>query len=222
MISALFRAVAQLSDPRLRRVLYKALAAALALYVLLYAGLWWLLAETALLAGWAETLIDVLGGLAAVVLTLIFFPAVVSLTLGLFLEEAAEAVEAKHYPGLPPARAQPLAEVVATTLRFAAVAVALNVLALPLYLIPGGNLIIFYGLNGYLLGREYFELVAFRRVDAREAQGLRQAYKGRLWLAGVVMTFLLALPLVNLLAPVVVTAMMVHLFEALRQRPAAI
>ncbi len=222
MIAALSQAVAQLAEPRLRRPLYKALAAAAALFVLLHTGLWWLLAETALFSGWAERAVDLLGGLAALVLSLILFPGVVSLTLGLFLEDAAAAVEARHYPDLPPARAQPVLEVVAVTLRFAAAALVLNALALPLYLVPGGNLVVFYGLNGYLLGREYYELVALRRLDVRAARGLRQAHRGRVWLAGVAITFLLALPLVNLAAPVVAVAFMLHLFEALRRRPAAI
>jgi len=41
--------------------------------------------------------------------------------------------------------------------------------ALPLYIfVPGVNLVLFYGLNGYLLGREYFAMVAMRRLDPRE------------------------------------------------------
>ena len=75
-------------------------------------------------------------------------------------------------------------------------------------------------MNGYLLSREYFELVALRRIGPVEARALRKAHRGRLFVAGVIITLLLTVPGVNLLAPVVATAAMVHLFEDCRQRDA--
>jgi uncharacterized protein involved in cysteine biosynthesis len=77
---------------------------------------------------------------------------------------------------------------------------------------------VFYAVNGYLLGREYFELVALRRVDATEAEAMRSRFRGRMFLAGLVTAFLLTVPFVNLVAPIIGTAAMVHLFEAWRAR----
>jgi CysZ protein len=49
--------------------------------------------------------------------------------------------------------------------------IALNLLALPIYaLIPLLNVVLFLGLNGYLFGREYFELIALRRLDPEETR----------------------------------------------------
>src|SRR3546814_18267334 len=63
----------------------------------------------------------------------------------------------------------------------------LNLLVLPLYLvliwIPPLNLLLFYLLNGYLLGREYFEMVAVRRLDLAAAKRLRRAFRGQVILA---------------------------------------
>ena len=60
-----------------------------------------------------------------------------------------------------------------SSLAFAAVAIGINLLFLPLYLLllflPPFNLLLFYGINGVLFGREYFELVALRRYDEAEA-----------------------------------------------------
>ena len=156
---------------------------------------------------------ECLGGLAALGLTWLFFPAVVSTVVGSLLEGVARAVEARYYPHLPPARGISLATTVITTAKFLVALVVLNLLMLPLYLIPAINLFVFYVLNGYLLGREYFELVALRRSDSGRARALRKARRGPLFLAGVVIAFLLTVPGINLLAPVVATAAMVHLFE---------
>ena len=87
----------------------------------------------------------------------------------------------------------------------------------PLFLLGPLIPFVFYAVNGYLLGREYFELVAMRRLDPDAARRLRRAHRGELFVAGVVMAFLLTLPVVNLLAPVVITAAMVHLFEGWRK-----
>jgi len=98
-----------------------------------------------------------------------------------------------------------------------------NLIALPFYLIllflPQFNLLIFYGLNGYLLGREYFELVGQRRLSLKDTKALRRRNRLRVLLAGAVIAFLLTLPILNLFTPIVATAFMLHVFERLRNRP---
>lgn len=221
MIGALARAVGQLSDPRLQRVIGKTLIGAIIIFVLTVAAAWLLLANTTLFSwGWLEDALDLLGGAAALVLGFVLFPAVVAIVLSLFLDEAVDAVEDRHYPGLPPARPQPLTEILWTALAFAAVAVVLNLLVLPLYFIPGVNLFVFYGLNGYLLGREYYEMVAFRRLDPRAARSLRRERRLRVFAGGVIVTILLSIPIVGLFMPVVAVAFMVHVFHGMRRSAA--
>jgi uncharacterized protein involved in cysteine biosynthesis len=107
-------------------------------------------------------------------------------------------------------------EMAMTSLRLMLLTLALNLLALPIYvLVPGINVFVFFGLNGYLFGREYFEVVALRRLDGDAAKAMRRRFGGRVFLGGVIITGLFALPFVNLAAPVIATAFMVHLFEGL-------
>jgi uncharacterized protein involved in cysteine biosynthesis len=75
--------------------------------------------------------------------------------------------------------------------------------------------VLFYALNGYLLGREYFELVALRHLPAPAAAQLRRRHRVKLFWGGVTIAFLSSLPVVNLLVPVIATAFMVHVFEQL-------
>jgi CysZ protein len=161
-------------------------------------------------------LVDLLGGLAVLILSWLLFPAIVTLIMGFYLERVAAAVEALDYPGRGPPRYQPVGEVLAVMLRLTGLTIVLNLLALPMYLlIPGINLVLFFVLNGYLLGRGYFEVVALRRLDAGEARAMRKRFAGRIFSGGVVIAGLFALPLVNLVAPVIATAFMLHIFEAL-------
>src|SRR5579883_1262644 len=203
------RAAAQLTDPRIRGVLAKSLAGTLIIFVLLWVGIGYLLAHLVLSQAWLHWIIEILGGLATLVLSWLLFP-----------DSVAEAVEARHYPGLPAARPQPLAELLREGLRFAGVSILLNLVALPVYLlIPAVNLFVFYGLNGYLLSREYFELVAVRRLAPSEARRLRRTYPGQILLMGVLIAFLLTVPVVNLIAPVFATALMVHVYHRLAGTP---
>jgi CysZ protein len=151
-------------------------------------------------------------------LSWLLFPAILTIVMGFFLDRVAAAVEALDYPGRGPARRDALLDMTLATLRLMALAVLLNLLALPVYLLmPGINFFVFLGLNGYLLGRAYFEVVALRRLDRAATRAVRHRFGGRVFLGGIVIAGLFALPLVDLVAPVIATAFMVHLFETLRQ-----
>ncbi len=220
MLAALLRAFAALPTPPLRRVVLLSLVLAVASFVVLWVGAAVLLDRTALF-GWAALnwVVDILGALAVLGLTWLLFPAVVTLVTGFFLERVAAAVEARDYPGQPPPRRAPLREILATTLRLMGLTILLNLLALPVYVLaPGINVFLFLGLNGYLFGREYFEVVALRRLDVMTVRAVRQRFGGRVFAGGVVIAGLFALPLVNLVAPVIATAFMVHIFQELRRR----
>ncbi|ABC20955.1 EI24 domain-containing protein [Rhodospirillum rubrum] len=219
MLNALAKAFAQLGDPKVRRVLLISIGLTILGYIGLVAGLsFGLGAVQATDILWLDTVIDWAAGGAVVVLALLFFPALVTLVSGLFLDGVADAVDARHYPDLGAPRAIPLSETVISTLQFTLITVGLNILALPLYLlVPGVSLIAFYALNGYLISREFFELAAHRRMDRASALALRRQRRGRLWALGAAIAFLTTIPVLNLLVPVIGTAAMVHMVEALRR-----
>jgi uncharacterized protein involved in cysteine biosynthesis len=103
--------------------------------------------------------------------------------------------------------------------RFTLTAIGLNLLVLPLYLVPGINLVLFYLLNGYLLGREFFVAMARRHMPINEAIQLRKDHSRIITLGGIGLAFLATIPLVNLFAPFWGVAMMTHLFHALKPEP---
>jgi CysZ protein len=219
MISALVRAFGNLFAPALRRVVGLSLALAAASFAVLWIALAIVLDNTARF-GWRvlDWLVDLLGAVAVAGLSWLLFPAAVTLVMGFFLDRIASAVELLDYPGKGPARSAPITETALATLRLMGLTILLNLLALPVYVLaPGINFFVFLCLNGYLLGREYFEVVALRRLDRMATRGMRHRFAGRVFLGGVVIAGLFIVPLVNLVAPVIATAFMVHLFEGLRR-----
>ncbi len=219
MIFALSRAVAESFTPALRRIVGLSLVLAVASFTALWLVLAIVLDHSARF-GWRplDWLVDLFGALAVVGLSWLLFPAVVTMVMGFFLDRVAGAVEALDYPGRGPARRASITETALMTLRLMGLTILLNLLALPVYVLaPGINFFVFLGLNGYLFGREYFEVVALRRLDRTATRAARHRFAGRVFLGGVVIAGLFAVPLINLAAPVIATAFMVHLFERLRR-----
>jgi CysZ protein len=214
MLSAFVKGIDQLSDRATRKYLWLSIISALITFVLLWSVVGWLLRETSISnIGWLEGAIDLLGGIATLALTWFLFPATVSAVIGLLLDQVADCVENRHYPNLPTAAGLPMGESIMMSMKFLGILIALNILMLPFLFLGPLFPFVFYLVNGYLLGREYFELVASRRLPPAEVTRLRKARQGSVMAVGVVIAFALTVPVVNLLMPVVATSAMVHLFE---------
>jgi uncharacterized protein involved in cysteine biosynthesis len=222
MIRAFGLAFAQLLDPRIWRIVALSIAVTLAVYGLLVAGLVWLLEHVQLAnTPWIDSLARWGTGFGGLLLATLFFPAAVTAVMALGQDAVANAVEARHYAGLPPARAVPIRETLSAAARLLALTVILNLALLPVYLVliflPPLNVLAFAVANGLLLGREYFDAMALRHMNYAEAGALRRAARVRIWFAGTLTALLLTIPLVNLVGPVIATAAFVHLFEGLRR-----
>lgn len=226
------RAVGQLHDGRFLRVVALGVLLSLALLAGLYAvvaGLiGWAVPDSFTLpwigeVTWIENVLSWGSLLLMLALSVFLMVPVASAFTGLFLDRVADAVEARHYPGLPAARQVPLGETVSDSLRFLGLILAANLLALVLYFLSGPFApLVFWAVNGYLLGREYFQMAAMRRLGADAARALGRRNRGQIFAAGLLMAAPLSLPLVNLVVPVLGAATFTHLFHRLngdRTRP---
>jgi len=218
MLNALSKGVSQLNDKATRQILWICIGLALVVFIALWSGIGFVLTKTSFFEwGWLETVVDVLGGLTTAILTWFLFPGVVSAVVGLFLDQIADCVEKRHYPDLPKTQGPPFSDSLLSSLKFLSVFVVLNIAMLPFLLLGPLFPFIFYGVNGYLLSREYFELVAHRRISPVDARAMRKANQYRLLGLGIAIAFLLTIPIINLVTPIIATAAMIHLFQGWRQ-----
>jgi len=214
MISSFFKAIGQIPDPDFRSVMGRSLLYAIGIFVLLLSFTWWLIVSSRFFGiGWLEWIVDFVGGATAVVVAFLLFPGAMMFVVSLMLEKIARAVEKKHYPYLPPPQPQAMSETVLIGLRYTSIVIALNLLFLPLFFIPVINIFVFIGLNGYLLGREYFELIALRRLEPDGVREIWREHRSQLCIVGMIITSLLMIPVVNWFMPVVAAAYMLHIFE---------
>ena len=222
------RALGQTGDGRFLRVMALGVLLALALLFAIYAGLITVvdlfvpgsisipfigeIGGISTLFGWGSLLL-------VLVLSVFMMMPVASAFTAFFLDEVADAVEDRHYPGLPPAQSMGFIDTLADTAGFLALLLVVNLLSLLLWPFAGPLMpVLSWAINGYLLGREYFTLVAARRLGRAGAIALRQRHAGQVWLAGALMAAPLSFPLVNLLVPVLGVATFTHMFHRLNRR----
>ena len=226
ILDAARAAFAQLFTPPFRAVFLKTLGLTLLALAALWFGLnqlfdWLVLArlETYLngltdWVGWLGLAVAIVAGLGlALALALLIAP-VTALLAGLFLDDVAAVVERTDYPADPPGQPVPAMKSLVLALKFLGIVILANVGALLLLLVPGVNIGAFFLVNGYLLGREYFEFAAMRFRSEQEAKDLRRRNAGTVFLAGLMIAAFLAVPLLNLLTPLFAAAMMVHLHKS--------
>ncbi|MCA1405774.1 sulfate transporter family protein [Ensifer sp. IC3342] len=169
-------------------------------------------------AGWLTFIVGIFASLGlALALALLLAP-VTALIAGFFLDDVAEVIETRDYPDSAPGKPLPLVAAMTGSAKFLGVVILGNIIALLLLLVPGVNLIAFFLVNGYLLGREYFEFAAMRYRRPAEARLFRVKHRSTVFLAGLVLAAFLTVPLLNLLTPLFAAAMMVHLHKMLSAR----
>lgn len=221
MFSDAIDAFNQIFTPPFRKVLLRSLALTLAVLALVWVGLDRM--ATSYMATpwpWLDMLIAIAAALGLLV-GLIFLVAPVSaLVAGFYLDELAETVERSIAPEQV-GRALPGGQAMWLAVKFAAVSVLINLLALALLLLPGINLIAFFGANAYLLGREYFELAALRYRPLAEVRAMRKAHSLYLFVCGLFIAALVAIPVANLLTPLFATAFMVRIHQRVAPLPQA-
>jgi len=220
---ALLLAWTDLLRPRVLSIVLTGIALTIGLFLALQLGIFW--AIRALFSGSIHLplLGDVVIGPLLSWGSLMLFPVmgfflmapVAAAFSGLFAGQVADEVEALHYPqrrGEDPDFWEGLLE--ALPVMGAVLLVGLVSLMLTPFLGPFAPAL-FYGANGWLLGREFFQMAARRHLDEDAASALRRARPLSVTLLGVMIAFALTVPIANIAVPVLAAAGFTHLFHLL-------
>ena len=228
MLSTFFRSTREIFQKPLRSVVFKAIFASMVILVVVLAVLVFgllnveipLLGQLPWPISWlVETSLEFLAISFFIFLGSILFPWVLSLVIAFFLEEIVTVVRERNYNN----------EFLETTgncqaiiyaVKFGVLTSLINLVCLPIYLIllffPIMSLVFFYLVNGLLLGREYYGLVTIGYVASKERRAVFKENRLQVYLAGLFIAFMMTIPFINLIAPVLGSVMMVHLLEVWR------
>jgi CysZ protein len=230
IINAARAALTELFSPAFRAVFMKSLGLTLAALVILWLllhgffdafALPWMASLWPGLPAWTEWFgfaAAILAGLGLAIALAFLIGPVAAIIAGFFIDDVAEAVEREDYPADPPGRAMPLIPSLILSVKFFGVIVAGNIVALLLLLVPGVNFIAFFAVNGYLLGRQFFEFAAMRFLSEADAKALRRQNALAVFISGLIIAVFMAIPLLNLLTPLFAAALMVHVYKGVAAR----
>ncbi len=149
------------------------------------------------------------------------FPGIVTMVMSVLADQIAGAVEDEYYPNRPGTRKVPVGDVMWSATKLTILMIMINLLAAIPYLIlffftaSTGALLLFIAINGYLLGREYYEMVAIRHVNSRAVHTSRITHSGKVFVAGAIIAGMFLVPFLNILAPIIGAAMMTHIVHQL-------
>jgi CysZ protein len=231
MLDAAVKALSQILSPPMRSILWRSIALALVLIVVLAIGLQWLLSFLATSGeGWAEAMlgpafqtplnilawiVSIAAGLGVVFGAVLLMPAITSLVASVFVDEVADHVEREHYPAERPGQALPLGLAMSEGVKTALLTILVYLIALPFVFIAGAGFIAFFIATAWLLGREYFELAAMRFRSPAQAKAMRKENAATVFTAGLIIAAFVSIPIVNLATPLFGMAFMVHMHKRL-------
>jgi CysZ protein len=231
MLDAAVKALSQILSPAMRSILWRSIALALVLIVVLAIGLQRLLSWFATSGeGWAEAMlgpgfhtplnvlawiVSIAAGLGVVFGAVFLMPAITSLVASVFVDEVADHVEREHYPAERPGTALPLGLAMTEGVKTALLTILVYLIALPFVFFAGAGFIVFFIATAWLLGREYFELAAMRFRPPAEAKAMRKQNAAIVFTAGLIIAAFVSIPIVNLATPLFGMAFMVHMHKRL-------
>jgi CysZ protein len=216
MLKSAFRAFGDLFSPEFRSVLFRALGLTIALFIAVLVITELLIASfTHFSWPWADRLVEVGTGLALLVAFFFLMSPVTAAFAGLFLDQIAAKVEERHYPWDPRGTPLPAGRALLMAIQFFVVVLLVNLAVLPMVFFGVGAFVLIAA-NAYLLGREYFEMVAMRHMPIEEAKALRKENSPTVFIAALLPALMSIVPFVNLLVPLFSTSYFTHLFKSVR------
>lgn len=217
MLNSIIKTLNQISTAPFRRVLFLSVSISLLTTLLLWAFITKIIFNTNMTSiTWLEWFLDILGGGAVFILLVLLLPTLVGLIASIMLESICRSVELVYYPHLPKAQGQNLYTGVLVGLKFTGTMIVLNIIFLPLMVIPPVYIFASWVLNSYLLSREFFELVAYRRLDKVNVSRMYKKFRFTLIGYGLVIAFISIIPVINFIVPLFGTAVMLHAFQRIQ------
>lgn len=218
--------LAQMPHPTFRKVFFAGMALTLVCLALCLFGLRLMWPDGAL-TGWAWLDEWLLGWTAftfvAVFAVYFLFPPVAMVFMGLMLDKIILAVEARHYPNKSPVRTVSLGENTIMAIKQGAVVLCVNTVFLifyiPLFFLSFGTLaaLLYLLVNGYLIGREYFDMVSIRFMSRRDARHLYIEHTNKAFSGGAIVAGMFLIPGINIITPVFGAALMTHMVHTAMQ-----
>lgn len=158
---------------------------------------------------WFRGIAQFMGGTLILIISYFFFAGIHGAFVGIFIDDILDTIQQKHYPDIPWEKAPSFLTSLSFSLRILLLTLFLNSLAFPIFIlgwfIPPIGLTLQILLNGYLLGKEYGQLVEFRfpKEDSK-------APIPKYFINGNISAIIWVIPILNFIAPILLAGSILH------------
>lgn len=218
MFSELKKAIKDVFSNKIKDLIWKSVLLALFVFVLLFFGFSYAMSFIELTdMPKVQKTVEILGYIVFFIMSLMLFPSVLTLISGFFIDSIVDRTAKEN--NIRTLRNVPLSESLAISgilaIKGVAVSTALIPVTMLLSWIPFMNffpVLLYYGINGRLLAKEYFFAIALRYMDKTQADELFNRYRSYWIKAGVIIAVFMTIPLINTISPLVAMTFMQRLF----------
>jgi CysZ protein len=218
MIKAFISALNDISAPEFRGALWKSIALSMGLFAALWFGIEFLISTLTLFPyAWLTTALQLTTGLGLFAAFFFLMAPVTALFAGLFQDTIASKIEARHYVQDRPGKPVAMIPGLLMGLKFAGLALGVNLIVFPLVFFAGFGAVLFVIANAYLISREYFEMAAARYMHPRNAAELRKQNFWKVFIAGLPAGLLAMIPFLNFATPIFATSYFLHFFKQVQK-----
>ncbi len=147
------------------------------------------------------------------VISYALFPLTIPIISSLFSEKIFAHIESKHYKISINSKINNLTVRLIKSVIFIFKIFLLNIIAFPLYLIPIIGTVLYYYINSYFFGKEYFNMTALRYSEIKTTEHDYKANKKSILITGLLICLMSTFPIINLFAPILAIIIMAHLYH---------
>jgi len=220
MLKLFKTSILDLLEPDIRTILFKTVILSLFSIIMIVYMCWALFNTHQVFDIWLlGPILSWAWGLLALIFGALLLPPITIIIGSIYSDSIVDHIEKKYYPSRLGMRQIKLSELGFSISKNFCITITVNILLAPLYLIgtffPIISFLIFYSVNGYLIGKELFETVASRHLEMKDRYLLKKQNNSKVIIGGIIMVGISTIPILNLIAAVLGIVFMTHFFHSL-------
>ena len=220
MLKLFKKSILDLLEPDIRTILFKTVILSLFSIIMIVYMCWTLFNTHQVFDIWLlGPILSWAWGLLALIFGALLLPPITIIIGSIYSDSIVDHIEKKYYPSRLGMRQIKLSELGFSISKNFCITIIVNILLAPVYLIgtffPIISFLIFYSVNGYLIGKELFETVASRHLEMKDRYLLKKQNNNKVIVGGIIMVGISTIPILNLIAAVLGIVFMTHFFHSL-------
>ena len=220
MLKLFKTSILDLLEPDIRTILFKTVILSLFSIIIIVYMCWTLFNTHQVFDIWLlGPILSWAWGLLALIFGALLLPPITIIIGSIYSDSIVDHIEKKYYPSRLGMRQIKLSELGFSISKNFCITIIVNILLAPVYIIgtffPIISFLIFYSVNGYLIGKELFETVASRHLEMKDRYLLKKQNNSKVIIGGIIMVGISTIPILNLIAAVLGIVFMTHFFHSL-------